>query len=88
MTEMIPVSGSHVHYSYIKYEDIYIPTHTYRYQGVYDTSLLRVKISGTTIILKQRLVEYRVNNTESLKESGEETFNLLMEEAGSQNSRG
>ena len=29
-----------------------------------------------------------MNNTDSLKESGEETFNLLMGEAGPQNSRG
>ena len=65
---------------------IYIHTHTHKYQGVHNTSLLRVKISGTTIILNQSLVENRVNNTESLKESGEETFNLLMEEAESQNS--
>ena len=67
---------------------IYTYTHTHRYRGVYNTSLLRVKISGTIIILNQSLVENRVNNTDSLKESGEETFNLLMEEAGSQNSRG
>ena len=51
-------------------------------------SLIRVKIPGTTIILNQSLVESRVNNTDSLKESGEETFNLLMKEARSQNSRG